>query len=296
MPAVTVLLCIFFRRQFIMRTWHLAEQRQLLKSPSKTPLHPLSEATFSSSSELAGPGFSNIKISCVWSLAEPVLPQCGHGKPYQSSFEKNVQLAPPPPISPQNITLPDISTSHSETSNSTDRRQSLSSEVPSDDKCLQLLNQSVNPNRVFENYLARAKRKERERSKKSQCKVKKWWVTEKKVAKKKLMCSKCNRGFHKAFGLQVHSRRCQVSSAPQRKFQCKICNAELKMANVKGHMKGKHQLKMKEYGALYQRRLFNCKICDADLSMNKASVIEHLEGLHFLSLNKYCAYYGALYT
>ena len=68
------------------------------------------------------------------------------------------------------------------------------------------------------------------------------------------------------------------------------------MANVKGHMKGKHQLEMKEYGAFYQRRLFNCKICGADVDMKKASVVGHLEEQHYLSLSRYCKYYGALHA
>jgi len=283
-----------------MRKCHLPEQRKQLTSSPKTPSHPPSEATFSHSSGLArtlpsNSGFGSIKMSCVWSLVEAdsaVPPRCDRGKPCQSSHENNVPMASPPPSSTKRITPMEISTSSSKTSKSTDWQQSLSS----DDQCLQLLNQSVNPTGTFEIYLGRAKRKERERSKKCLCKVKKWWLTGKKVAKKKLTCSKCNRGFHKAFGLQVHSRRCQVSSAHQRKFQCKICNAKLWMANVKGHMKGKHQIEVKDYGALYQRRLFNCKICDADLDMNKASVVGHLEELHFLSLNEYYAHYGALYT
>ena len=216
--------------------------------------------------------FSSIKMSCVWSLAE----QCSDsgGKlealpPRQSSRANNAALAFPPRTSTHHATLLEISTSGSETSNSTHRQQSLSSEVLpnplSDDQCLELLNQSVIPTSMFENYLARVKRKERERSKRSQCEVKKWWLPGKKVVKEKLTCSKCNRVFHKAFGLQVHSRMCQVSSALQRKFHCEICQAKLRMASVKGHMKGKHQLDVKDYGALYQRRLFNCKICDANI-------------------------------
>ena len=200
--------------------------------------------------------FDSVKITRVWSSAD----QCDSGgPPCQSSHENNVS-----------------STSSGETSFLTGCQQSLSSEkLPfpplSDDKCLQLLNQSVIPTKMFENYLGRAKRKERERLKR--CEVKKWWLTGKKFSNKKLTCSKCNRGFHKAFGLEVHSRRCRVSSAPQRKFHCEICQRKLRMANVKGHMKGKHQLELKEYGAFYQRRLFNCKICDADIETKKASVV-----------------------
>jgi len=253
--------------------------------------------------------FGSVKMSCVWSLAE----QGGRGgqlqaiPPCQSSRENNVGT--------RHVTLLEISTSSSEistsgcetstscskTSDSTHCQQSLSSEVLpipllDDQQCLELLNQSVNPTGMFENYLVRVKRKERERSKRSRCKVKKWWMPGKKVAKKKLMCSKCNRVFHKAFGLQVHSRRCQVSSAPQSKFHCEICQAKLRMASVKGHMKGKHQLGLKHYGALYQRRLFNCKICDANIDMKKTNVVGHLEKLHFLNLKQYCACYGELYT
>ena len=119
--------------------------------------------------------FDSVKITRVWSLAD----QCdSKGPPCQSSHENNVSC-----------------------------QQSLSSEkLPfpplSDDKCLQLLNQSVITTKMFENYLGRAKRKERERSKR--CEVKKWWLTGKKFSNKKLTCSKCNRGFHKAFGLEVH--------------------------------------------------------------------------------------------
>jgi len=251
-------------------------------------------------------------MSCVWSLAEEhnrdgklkTLPS------RNSSHKNNVSLASPTPTSYQHITLLEISTSstsgcdtsisNSETSKVTDPQQFPSSEVLpiplSDGQCLQLLNQSVNPTHVFENYMGKVKRKERERLKRSQCEVKKWWLPGKKVVKKKLMCPMCNRGFHKAFGLQVHSRRCIVSSVPQRKFHCKICDAKLRMASVKGHMNGKHQLGVKDYGALYQRRLFNCKICEGVIDMKKASVVGHLKEVHFLSLNKYCAYYGALYT
>ena len=285
-----------------MRTCRWAEQRKCSTLPSNS----------------VNNCFSSIKMSCVWSLAE----QCSDsgGKlealpPRQSSRANNAALAFPPRTSTHHATLLEISTSGSETStsgcvtsstsgsetsNSTHRQQSLSSEVLpnplSDDQCLELLNQSVIPTSMFENYLARVKRKERERSKRSQCEVKKWWLPGKKVVKEKLTCSKCNRVFHKAFGLQVHSRMCQVSSALGRKFHCEICQAKLRMASVKGHMKGKHQLDVKDYGALYQRRLFNCKICDANIDMNRTNVVGHLEKLHFLSLNEYCSCYGPLYT
>ena len=137
--------------------------------------------------------FSSIKMSCVWSLAE----QCSDsgGKlealpPRQSSRANNAALAFPPRTSTHHATLLEISTSGSETSNSTHRQQSLSSEVLpnplSDDQCLELLNQSVIPTSMFENYLARVKRKERERSKRSQCEVKKWWLPGKKVVKREV--------------------------------------------------------------------------------------------------------------
>ena len=115
-------------------------------------------------------------------------------------------------------------------------------------------------------------------------------------ASKKLTCAKCNRQFHKAYGLQAHSLRCQVSCAPKRKFQCEICQSKLRMVGVKRHMVNKHQLKIEEYGALYFRRLFNCKICEVDIDMNKASVVGHMEKVHFLSLDKYCEHYGALHS
>ena len=52
---------------------------------------------------------------------------------------------------------------------------------------------------------------------------------------------------------------------------------------------------MKEYSALYHRKLFNCEICDDAVDMNRASIVGHLKKIHFLSLKDYCAFYGKLH-
>ena len=137
--------------------------------------------------------------------------------------------------------------------------------------------------------------KERMTTKLSRCHAKKWWQTGSKCVKRSLICSQCKRMFHKDFGLRTH--RCHGSSigAPNKRFQCEICQARLKMQSVKGHIENKHQLEMKEYSALYHRKLFNCEICDDAVDMNRASIVGHLKKIHFLSLKDYCAFYGKLH-
>jgi len=302
-----------------------------MKSSSKTLPLPPTRATLSPFSRMAATlpilpsdnennnDFDSIKMSSAWSLAEQIPPQvnsvqCDCGKlptstprpPCQSNHKSDMSLASSSPTSPQTeyIDLSEISTSDSKMSHRTDEesdcQRALFSEVfpapLSDDQCLQVLSQSMKPTNSFEKYLRRLNQKDRERLKKSQVKVKRWWLSGGNSASKKLTCAKCNRQFHKAYGLQAHSLRCQVSCAPKRKFQCEICQSKLRMVGVKRHMVNKHQLKIEEYGALYFRRLFNCKICEVDIDMNKASVVGHMEKVHFLSLDKYCEHYGALHS
>ena len=172
---------------------------------------------------------------------------------------------------------------------------------PSDDQhCLRLLSKSGNSSRIstsspFEKFSRRCMEKERMTTKLSRCHAKKWWQTGSKCVKRSLICSQCKRMFHKDFGLRTH--RCHGSSigAPNKRFQCEICQARLKMQSVKGHIKNKHQLEMKEYSALYHRKLFNCEICDDAVDMNRASIVGHLKKIHFLSLKDYCAFYGKLH-